>query len=132
VTLSWAGDVAERLGPVYGVIGVVGRGVVRGLRWREGDISRDDLNDFLSVGSGEAAPTLPPRPPSLALPLKGGEDRTGSEEVARWVLERCPLGLKEELEVWGKEVASVGVMRRVKAKLDPKGILNPGRFVGGI
>jgi len=48
-----------------------------------------------------------------------------------WVVERCPPGLKEGIDVWG-EAASVELMRRVKAKLDPKGILSPGRFVGGI
>jgi glycolate oxidase FAD binding subunit len=48
------------------------------------------------------------------------------------VVERCPTRLKERLDVWGSVGSSLGLMRRLKASLDPGGRLNPGRFVGGI
>lgn len=48
------------------------------------------------------------------------------------VVERCSLALKRDLEVWGRPVSAVEVMRRIKQKFDPAGILNPGRFLGGI
>lgn len=35
-------------------------------------------------------------------------------------------------DVWGKTPDGLGVMTRLKAAFDAKGILNPGRFVGGI
>ena len=47
------------------------------------------------------------------------------------VVERCPLEVKEQVDVWG-EVEGAGLMRRIKERLDPQGILNPGRFVAGI
>ena len=50
---------------------------------------------------------------------------------AHLVVERCPLSVKEEVDVWG-EVEGGALMRRVKQRLDPQGILNPGRFVAGI
>src|ERR1700741_2096171 len=42
-----------------------------------------------------------------------------------------PLGL-EPLEAWGSAGDAISLMRAVKYQLDPKNILNPGRFVRGI
>jgi glycolate oxidase FAD binding subunit len=36
------------------------------------------------------------------------------------------------LDAWGDPGDAIGVMRSLKKQLDPKGTLNPGRFVGGI
>jgi len=47
-------------------------------------------------------------------------------------LEWAPLAVKEQVAAWGPSGPEVKIMERLKAKLDPKGILNPGRFVGGI
>jgi glycolate oxidase FAD binding subunit len=48
------------------------------------------------------------------------------------VLDWAPLAVKELVPVWEEPGAALRVMQRIKAQLDPKGILNPGRFVGGI
>jgi glycolate oxidase FAD binding subunit len=45
---------------------------------------------------------------------------------------RCPTALKQQIDVWGELGSSVGLMRAIKAKLDPRDTLNPGRYVGGI
>jgi len=47
-------------------------------------------------------------------------------------LEWAPLALKAEVAVWDDPGPAGRVMRRIKAQLDPKNILNPGRFVAGI
>ena len=43
-----------------------------------------------------------------------------------------PVALKRHLEAWGKPGEAFPVMRRMKAEYDPRGFLNPGRFLGGI
>jgi glycolate oxidase FAD binding subunit len=48
------------------------------------------------------------------------------------IIERCPVELKSELDVWGEAGDSIEIMRRLKQQYDPKGILSPGRFIGGI
>jgi glycolate oxidase FAD binding subunit len=51
---------------------------------------------------------------------------------ASLVVQRCPDALKRDIDVWGDPGSSVALMRAIKAKLDPRNTLNPGRYVGGI
>ena len=48
------------------------------------------------------------------------------------VVEAAPVALKQHLEAWGKPGEAFPVMQRMKAEYDPRGFLNPGRFLGGI
>ena len=48
------------------------------------------------------------------------------------MVEHCPVSLKKQIDVWGGQPEAIEIMRRLKRKFDPAGILNPGRFVGGI
>ncbi len=48
------------------------------------------------------------------------------------VVLQAPLDIKEILDVWGPVGDALPLMRRVKERFDPAGVLNPGRFVGGI
>lgn len=49
------------------------------------------------------------------------------------VIERCPAPLEADVDVWGPIGAGeLAVMRRLKEEFDPTGVLNPGRFVGGL
>lgn len=40
--------------------------------------------------------------------------------------------LKRALDPWGAPTGPIGVMRKLKGRFDPQGILNPGRYVEGI
>ncbi len=48
------------------------------------------------------------------------------------VVEACPAAAKPGLDVWGPPPDGFSVMRALKQQLDPKGTLNPGRYVGGL
>ena len=48
------------------------------------------------------------------------------------VVEHCPLPVKKRIDVWGDQPQAMELMRRIKQKFDPQGILNPGRFLGKI
>jgi glycolate oxidase FAD binding subunit len=48
------------------------------------------------------------------------------------VIEQIDPALKDRVDVWGHVGNSFPLMKRLKETLDPQGILNPGRFVGGI
>jgi glycolate dehydrogenase FAD-binding subunit len=50
---------------------------------------------------------------------------------ASLVVQRCPTVLKRALDVWG-DPQGVSLMRALKTKLDPRGTLNPGRYVGAL
>ncbi len=49
---------------------------------------------------------------------------------ANTVVERAPSSLKSEIDVFGETPESFEIMKRIKEKLDPRGVLSPGRFVG--
>jgi FAD/FMN-containing dehydrogenase len=48
------------------------------------------------------------------------------------VLHDAPPPLKRQVDAWGAPGDGVDLMRRLKAEFDPRGLCNPGRFVGGI
>ena len=48
------------------------------------------------------------------------------------LIESAPLAVKEQVPVWDDPGPSLRIMQRIKSQLDPNGLLNPGRFVGGI
>jgi len=48
------------------------------------------------------------------------------------VVESSPLSIKKKVDVWGQLRSDSQIMHRLKEQIDPSGILNPGRFIGGI
>jgi glycolate oxidase FAD binding subunit len=48
------------------------------------------------------------------------------------VIEGIDPVLKERANVWGHVSGALPLMKKLKETFDPNGILNPGRFIGGI
>jgi len=108
----WAGEierVTARCGLSISLVGEAGNGVLRAAL--DGGVSPD-------IWASE-----------IVIPLRG----VLSAEGGSLVVERAPLDLKRAADVWGPiPGAALAVMKRLKAEFDPRGILNPGRFVGGL
>lgn len=48
------------------------------------------------------------------------------------VVEACHPAVKAQVDVWGSPGAGLPLMQGMKQRFDPAGILNPGRYVGGL
>ena len=57
---------------------------------------------------------------------------TVSKSTGSYVIEKCPLSVKQQMDVFSDVGNSIEIMRRVKKQYDPDNTLNPGRFVGKI
>jgi glycolate oxidase FAD binding subunit len=75
--------------------------------------------------------------------LSGGDEEARVQAVEElreiWVrrggsvvVRHAPTSIKKRLDIWGPAGDYLGLTRRIKEKFDPRGVLNPGRFVGGI
>lgn len=53
-----------------------------------------------------------------------------SETDGSLVVQTVPSRWKAQLNIWGNPGSAFPVMKRLKEKIDPLGIMNPGRFVG--
>jgi glycolate oxidase FAD binding subunit len=68
---------------------------------------------------------------AIAYSLKAARDALTALGGFLVVLD-APAPVREQVDVWGPPADGLPVMRRLKASFDPRGVLNPGRFVGGI
>jgi glycolate oxidase FAD binding subunit len=88
------------------------------------------------AGSGvvRACYLLGPEAPPVEVLASGIEELRRESERAEGslVLQAAPAVLKAHLDAWGKPGGAFDVMRRLKAEFDPRGVCNPGRFLGGI
>jgi glycolate oxidase FAD binding subunit len=78
------------------------------------------------------APGRAPRPAATTAAVLAGWRDAARARGGHLVVEWAPLGVREMCPVWDPPGPSVDLMRGLKARLDPQGVLNPGRFVGGI
>ena len=96
-----------------------------------------------------ARPTIVAQPAygTVLMRWSGGDGGMPSEESVRvlsrarnavheagggMLIERCPVEVKDDFDVWDEVGESLATMRRMKEQYDPRGILNPGRFAGRI
>ena len=80
-------------------------------------------------------PSCPPegrRRPCRTPPPCSGRGAMPRGCGAHLAVEWAPLGVREACPVWDLPGAAGPLMQGPKARLDPQGVLNPGRFVGGI
>ena len=64
--------------------------------------------------------------------ILGRIQNLAAQAGGRLVVEHAPLAAKAGMDIWGGIGGPESVVRGLKGQYDPGGILNPGRFVGGI
>ena len=83
-----------------------------------------------SVAAGVLYAGFPVQAPEVATGIVS--DLRSAISEGSVVVQGGPARLRAEMDVWGPVGNALDLMRRVKHRFDPAGILNPGRFVGGI
>ena len=107
--------------------------IVKALRALEAIRSAGEaLPAAADVASGVLHATLAPVEASRVAELVRRARGALAALGASCVVEAAPLAAKPGLDVWGDVGAALEPMRRLKHELDPGGVLNPGRYVGGI
>ncbi|MGH7319527.1 MAG: FAD-binding oxidoreductase [Candidatus Rokuibacteriota bacterium] len=106
--------------------------VVKALRVIEAVALAGMVRATAEVANGVLRVALPGRVASEVPPLVARIREGLAPLGATCVVEHAPLSAKATLDVWGEVGPALGLMRGLKAELDPRGVLNPGRFVGGI
>jgi len=84
------------------------------------------------VGLGLAWAHLESKDEGAVLKLSQEMRRVAAEAGGGMIVESAPAGLKDRLDVWGPPRSDFPLMAGLKRRLDPKGVLNPGRFVGDL
>jgi len=84
----------------------------------------------LPLGEGRGEGASPEQPHDFALWLRQQLRPAVAEAGGCVVVRRCPAGAElTACEVWGPPGDGAAVMRAIKDRFDPQGILNPGRFI---
>ena len=100
---------AQAAGVACAFIGHAGNGILTTFILESGAAKTDPLAELIEKFTAEAV-----------------------KQDGNLVVESCPTELKAKINVWGRPRTDLVVMRRLKEQVDPVGVLNPGRFVGGI
>jgi len=70
--------------------------------------------------------------PSGASAIINRHGATARKHSGTLFVEKAPLAVRQQVDAWGKVGAGERLMKAIKEKFDPQGILSPGRFVAGI
>jgi glycolate oxidase FAD binding subunit len=98
-----------------------------------------DSATLARAGTGVVYSYLWPGKESSAEGIEGALARASESIVqqteqlgGRAIVEWAPASVREKINIWGTLRDDFSLMQRLKAQFDPQGILNPGRFYGGI
>ncbi len=108
------------------------------VQWVEGierQLSKTEAPVFLKAHAGSGVIRV-----FCHLDPSTSQARTLAELIEKWrgalrpvrgsvVIESGPVSLKSQVDAWGYRYKDLNLMKQIKNRLDPQGVLNPGRFV---
>jgi glycolate oxidase FAD binding subunit len=131
--LGWDSDAAPRLSLR---VSLPPSAVADVLTWPDIDAPGEPPGIFADPGYGEVrllwwdGPDSPTPEDRAALAIIARVREMANGRGGSAVVERCPLPVKQQVDVWGESAELRDLMRRIKESFDPSGVLNPGRFMG--
>lgn len=84
------------------------------------------------AGSGIAYVNMPPDDSDKLIEQSQQLDTWVARLHGHRVIERAPLAVKQQCQVWGVPGDALSLMQALKTAFDPQHRLNPGRFIGGL
>ncbi len=100
---------------------------------QEAEAEKVHAAGFAQAGVGIVQVCLLEQSPSPGTAALIARLRKAAEELrGGLIVERCAPEVKAKVDVWGSVGDDFAAMRKLKALWDPKEILSPGRFVGGL
>jgi glycolate oxidase FAD binding subunit len=86
-----------------------------------------------SIALGLLRVGLPAQTPAAAASLVARLHADVGQADGSVIVERAPREVREAVDPWGPVAdGALDLMRALKTEFDPRGVLNPGRFVGGL
>ena len=95
-------------------------------------IDAGSVSSIADLGFGSSTITATPPDDETVLRVARTIREKLSEKPGSYVIEKCPLNVKQDMDVFSDVGSSIDLMRRIKAEYDPTNTLNPGRFAGKI
>ena len=97
-------------------------------RWLERNRNADGRASIIDVGYGSFTFNIDVIDDDVVLPFMDAAKSLTHDVGGSLLVERCPIGLKKDLDVFCIDSSSAQIMKNVKQQFDPSAILNPGRF----
>lgn len=94
--------------------------------------SSEDVSTICDLGFGALTVLANPNSEPEALSFVKDVSGVATKHHCSYVIEKCPLVVKQNMDVFGDVGSAIAVMRRIKNQYDPTNTLNPGRFAGKI
>ena len=94
--------------------------------------SQANISTICDVGFGAMTVLADSVPDDENLSFIGSVTGTITKYQSSYVIEKCPLVVKQNMDVFSDVGNSIELMRRIKNQYDPANTLNPGRFAGKI
>ena len=100
---------------------------------KHSEINADSgISSMTDLGFGSTSITANPLNDAESLNVTRLINNQLLQTSGSFVIEACPLSIKQEMDVFSHVGNSINLMRRIKHEFDPHYTLNPGRFVGKI